>query len=412
MKPTIAVFGIPERSKGQFKILLHSGGSAGYLGSQVFYSENDESGKVSGYPLEDIEVGAQFTVSIKSYGIVDDYHTMTYIGGDISYVPLFIKENNTSKDLVSQDWDLEAWNKWNPRETYMEGIAAENRALIAKEIVKVPLHESYYYESRIDYTEKFHKLWIGLNAYANCWSCEKNDGLMILSLVKSPLRNAFNGVLSSLKDDLAADRYCGLQAATGVDMSSDIVRDEIGRSCSVLDFLHNAKSTPDVYTLDAKELDGLVFLSTRGADNIFLKTLARYHEFMASPAGMVGQFNLADAFTTPFAPSSVQRVGRLLFHHPFKNNSDGDLFSIEDFFGSDYAQVPYGGQTTRDDKPNLCKQKYEKVDPLFFRYLKLLYKFRCDYFHGSVQITEKNNELARTAYISLREICAAIFSQT
>jgi len=408
MKPKIVVFGIPKKTEGEFKVFLHSGGSGTYLGSEVFMAENDETGRVSGYPSEQIEIGTEATITIMSSGIVFDYHTITYLGGDISYVPLLKKETNTTDDDVEKDWNMDAWRTWNPSETRQEGIKSETKALVAREIVKIPIQDSYYYESRIDYTEKFHKLWIGLNAYATGWSSETADRLKILSLVNSPLSTAFANVINSIVDTESAERYRTFQQATGVNMSSDIVRNEIGRSCSVFDFLNNVKKESASYSSDTKELDGLIFLNSKGSNDVFLDIFKRYHDFMASEEGIVLPFNLADAFGERFAPSSVKRYGQLLFHNPFEDNTNGKLFNLSDFFSSNYAANPYLGQTTRNGQPSQEKQQYEVVNPLFFRYLNLLYEFRCAYFHGSLPITEQNNELARTAYTSLREIYPAI----
>jgi hypothetical protein len=408
MKPKIAVFGLPSRKIGKFVVGLRVRGSSANYGHEVFSQENDQTGSMTGHPSELIKIGEQITFVISSFGIKHHTQTTTYLGGDISYVPYFEKDTSLSEKMVAQYWEIAAWQNWNPRVTHNEGVQAENKALFERLIVKMPIQDSYYYESRIDYTEKFHKLWIGLNAYASGYSGETSDELKILALVSSPLREAFNAITGTVTDNSSANVYIALQKATGLNMSSNIVRDEIGRSCSIFDFLHNAKSLSASYAKNVSELSGLIFLGTSSASEPFYSIFSRYHQQMASDEGIVAPFNLADAFKVPFAPESVERLGRLLFHNPFKDNSKGSLFGVTDFFGPIYAGEPYVGQIDRNGGPLDAKQKYEKIDPLFFRYLRLLYDFRCAYFHGSLAATEQNNELARTAYTSMRDIFPAI----
>ena len=129
---------------------------------------------------------------------------------------------------------------------------------------------------------------------------------------------------------------------------------------------------------------------------------------MASLDGIAEDLDFADAFCYPKAPASVSRIGRLLFHTPFADNSSGSLFELKDFFGTEYAKNPYSGQMKKNGNPNVEKQMYERMHPLLFRYLNLLYDFRCAYFHGELPITEHNNQLAKYAYQSLRELYPAI----
>jgi hypothetical protein len=412
MKPKIVVFGIPERRLGTFSVSVYSSNGSNNYGDLVFSAQNDNTGRIAGFSLADIKIENEVTFVIMSTGTIHHAYTMKYQGGDISYVPLFEKERNTSDDQVAEEWNFAAWQTWIPRASHADGLAAEHKALIAKELVKEPIQASYYFESRVDYTEKFHKLWIGLNAYATHSSNENSDKLKILSLVNTPLRATFAEVIESVRNREDADRFRSLQHATGIDMSSNIVRDEIGRSCSVFDFLLNAKQLSPGYTSDSlkntRQTDGLVFLSASGPENFYFNIYRKYHEYMASEQGIVLPFDLADAFKSPTSPNSLKRYGRLLFHDPFEDNSAGSLFSVADYFGSDYANSPYAGQLKRNGQPNPELRKYEKIDPLFFRYLNLLYDFRCAYFHGSLSTNEQNNELARTAYTSLREIYPAI----
>ena len=408
MKPTIAIFGLPSSTDGEIKIWLHSGGSGNFKGEEVFNSSNDESGEIFGLPTKEIEVGSQVTITIMSSGIVCFERSFTFLGGDISCVPNFRKETNTDEKHVSRDWDIDAWRAWNPNASHAAGVEAETQAVVSRRIAKVPIQEAYYYDSQIDYSEKFHKLWIGLNAFCTGWSSETGDRLKVLSLVNSPLTPLFETIVSSSKDKESAKRYSSLEKATSLNMSSNIVRDEIGRSNPVFEFLSNAKSQLPIFSENSKEIEGITFLNTRESDNLFFDIFSRYHAHMASEEGIMTAFDLNDAFQAPYAPTSIKRYGQLLFHDPFEDNSNGTLFELKDFFGPVYAGSPYLGQTTRSGQPSPEKQLYERTNPLFFRYLNLLYEFRCAYFHGDLPVTEQNNELARSAYTSLRTIYPAI----
>ena len=402
MKPTIAIFGLPASTKGRITICVHSGGNGNLKGEEVFKSSNDESGEVFGSPTKEIEVGSQVTITIMSLGIVCYESSFTFLGGDISCVPFFQKDLHIAKKSVAKDWNMDAWTTWNPSDSHTHGVEAETQAVVSRRICKVPIQESYYHESRIDYTEKFHKLWIGLNGFCKVSSPEKYDKLRVLSLVESPLANRFDSLVSSSEDEESAKRYSKIQKAIGLDMNSNIVNDEIGRTNSVFEFFSNVKSHPSIFEKNSLEINGISFLSTHSSENLFFDIFTRYHDYMASEEGIVTTFGLNDAFQAPFAPSSIKRYGKLLFHDPFQDNSNGRLFGLINFFGQIYAEKPYIGQENRQH------QAYEKVNPLFFRYLNLLYVFRCAYFHGDLPVTEQSNELARSAYTSLREIYPAI----
>jgi hypothetical protein len=149
------------------------------------------------------------------------------------------------------------------------------------------------------------------------------------------------------------------------------------------------------------ELDGVTFLNKNQANDIFQNIFSKYHKYMASEEGIVEPFNLAEAFTPPKAPKSITRIGRLIYHNPYNLNDQGNLFTLSDFFGSEYNLNPYTGATGK-------LRDWEIVDPLFFKYLHLLYKFRCAYFHGDLPPNNLNNNLAKAAFESLYEIFPAI----
>ena len=102
------------------------------------------------------------------------------------------------------------------------------------------------------------------------------------------------------------------------------------------------------------------------------------------------------------AQNRLKRYGRLIYHNPYTSQASGSLTKIEDYFGANYENDPYMGAGHQ-------LENWERVDPLFFRYLELIYQFRCDYFHGDLPMNSVNNELARTAYLSLYEIFPAVF---
>lgn len=402
MKPRIALLGLPPASTGKLNIWVFADPVGSSFGREIYRANNDESGKILDYVFSDIEIGCTITILIMSSGICEYSHALRFNGADISHVPNFRKETDTTEHDVSTDWDSDLWRKWNASKQHEDGLAVEKQYLMSRTISIAPIWESYYSDSNIDYFEKFQKLWIGLNAYATHWSTESQDKTRILALVNSDLRQEFHRTLSRGSSQKSAEKWIKLQQATGLNMTSDIVRDEIATTCSSLDFLEQAKSAIGTFSDIAEQLQGLVFLDSEAGKEIFRNVFLKYHEFMASEMGMVQPYNLAEAFSEPRTPCSVKRFGRLIFHDPLLTSEPGNLFSFEDFFGSEYAAAPYQGQT------NEPLRVWETIDPLFFRYLHVLYKFRCAYFHGDLPPNKQNNELARTAYQSLHEIFPAI----
>lgn len=402
MKPRIAIFGLPPASTGRLNIDVFANPVGNSPGDKIYRGCNDEHGQILDYVTADIEIGSTVTIVIMSSGICYYSHALRFNGADISHVPNFRKETNVAERHASSDWNLDLWRKWNPHKEHEDGLAVEKQYLMSKRISVAPVWESYYIDSNIDYFEKFQKLWIGLNAYATQRSTESQDKKRILALVESNLRQAFHEKLSQVVSQKSAEKWELLQRATEINMTSNIVRDEIAATCRSLDFLEQAKSARGTFSDISNQLDGLVFLDNEAGNDVFRNVFSRYHKFMASEDGIVEEFNLADAFSEPRTPRSVMRYGRLIFHDPFSNSAPGDLFSLQDYFGSEYANAPYLGQT------DVQLRKWEAIDPLFFRYLHVLYIFRCAYFHGDLPLNQQNNELARTAYQSLHEIYPAI----
>jgi hypothetical protein len=282
------------------------------------------------------------------------------------------------------------------------GLELEKSYILSKKISVAPIWESYYAESKIDYLEKFHKLWIGLNSFASQFSNETGDKNKILALVNSDLQKDFNSKIGSLSNLESEQKLRRLQQATGINMTSQIVRDEINKSLSVIDFLELSKNASGLFSDIATELEGLVFLDKNGGKETFQNIFLHYHEYMASEQGILEEYNIAQAFESPYSPESVIRIGRLVYHNPFNLNTAGTLFNLEDFFGVRYAAQPYNGQAIAKIR------EWEMADPLFFKYLLVLYKFRSAYFHGELPPNSQNDELAKAAYLSLYELFPSI----
>lgn len=399
MKPRIALFGLPLNLSIRLYVIQQDGAQ----NTLIFFMENTQPDHILSYVTQDIEIGCNLKISITCSGICEYQHNLQFNGADISHVPNLRKETNTSEREVSVDWDIDYWRAWNANVQHEKGLSQEKAAILDKTIIVEPMWISYYADSKIDYFEKFHKLWLGLNAFARHSTGERHDKRRILALVENDkLRDAFHGMLSSDGGDVAAEKYRELQRASGLNMTSDIVRDEISAEVSWLNFLEAAKIAEGTFSDISKELDGLAFLTTTSEEGVFRDIFVGYHEYSSSAEGMTDPFDMRNAFCDPKAPQSINRFGRLIFHDPFKSSANGSLSSVEDFLGAEYANDPYSGQTG-----NL--KEWEEIDPLFFRYLHVLYEFRCAYFHGDLPLNKQNNELARTAYQSLRELFPAVF---
>jgi len=402
MKPRIAIFGLPPLSTGEISIWIYKNPTTRHYGEEVFHSKNDETGIIFDYSHSEIELGNEITFVMMSSGICEYSQRIVYKGTDISHVPNFQKETNTSDREVSRNWNLDAWRSWNPIESNRIGLETEKSYILSRKISVAPIWESYYAESKVDYLEKFHKLWIGLNSYASQFSNETGDKNKILALVNSNLRTEFNSKLNNLSNLPSEQKWRTLMQGIGVNMTSEIVRDEINKSNSCIDFLELAKNASGLFSDVSAQLDGLVFLDKGNGKIVFQDVFSQYHQYMASEQGIVEPFVLANAFQPTKSPESTVRIGRLVYHNPFESNLPGTLFNLESYFGLDYSNAPYVGQVQQKLKD------WEMIDPLFFKYLFVLYKFRCAYFHGDLSPNKQNDELAKSAYQSLYEIFASI----
>lgn len=399
MKPRIALFGLPLNLSIRLYVIQQDEAQ----NTLVFSLDNTQPDHILDYVTQDIEIGCDLRLSIMCSGICVYTYDFPFNGADISHVPNLQKETNTREQDVSADWNIDYWRSWNASEQHEKGLAQEKAAILDKTIIVEPMWISYYADSKIDYFEKFHKLWLGLNAFARHSTGESGDKKRILALVENQkLRDAFHGMLNSDDSEISAEKHRALQEASGLNMTSDIVRDEVSAKVSWIDFLETAKMSEWVFSDISKELDGLAFLTSTTEDGIFRDVFRAYHTYSSSEQGRVHPFNMADAFSAPKAPQSIGRFGRLIFHNPFESSASGSLFSVEDFLGTEYANGPYLGQISD-------LKAWEEIDPLFFRYLHVLYKFRCSYFHGDLPLNKQNNELARTAYQSLHELFPAVF---
>ena len=207
MKPRIALFGLPPKRTGRLDIYVFANPRGRSYGDKIFQASNDESGKILDYASADIEIGSTVTIRIMSSGICEYSFALQYNGADISHVPNFRKEMNTTEREVSKDWDINLWRRWTAGKQHEEGLAEEKQCLMSREISTAPIWESYYSDSNIDYFEKFQKLWIGLNAYATHRSTENQDKRKILALVESDLCQAFQRTLSRTSNQESAEKW-------------------------------------------------------------------------------------------------------------------------------------------------------------------------------------------------------------
>jgi len=402
MIPSLNLFGLPPFSKAAIYIKVFVNGNRNHRGRLVFEGRNNNTGEITNHLNENIAIGTDVTIVLMSSGIVEYNHRFNYAGGDISHVPFLKKENNTDNKSIKTDWNLDYWKTWNPKNEHDSGVQKEKEKIRNRVISIEPIWSSYYADSHIDYFEKFQKLWIGFNAYASHINGTFNDKKKVLALVNTNLKSAFYEQINSLHDEASTIRWEQLQTATGLNMTSNILRDEIARNCSAIDFLIAAKNNITLFSDIEQELNGFIHLRERGDNNVYDNIFRKYHSYMASADGITRNYNLVAAYLHPWSPKSIKRYGGLIFHDPFEDNSEGSLFKLDDYFAQTYASSPYIGQRDQQLK------NWEETDPLFFRYLHILYKFRCALFHGDLPPNNSNNELAKTAYLSLRVLFSAI----
>ncbi len=109
MKPKIFLFGLPKFTEDTLNINIYKeitvpSSSRIIIANNII---NNDSGMLTIQLDEDISIGENLFFSIISTEAVENNYTITFTGGDITYVPRFILEtnSNTSQTYTAQYYD-------------------------------------------------------------------------------------------------------------------------------------------------------------------------------------------------------------------------------------------------------------------------------------------------------------------
>jgi len=401
MKPTIYLFGIPTFEKTDLIITIfhkiNDGSINGNFGDLIYETRDNSKNMLIVQSDTDIKIGDIVTFSVMSSGIVPYQRKVSFKGGDISHVFNFKKETNTNKKDIESGWDYGDYQMWNPNTLYTEAIELQNQYISNNKINTEPLWKIYYESSKIDYLERFHRLWIGLNAYASYHSQHNEDGKKIFDLVNvQVIKDKFYNLIKYNRYTDISNQLLRLNESTGVDTTSNVLRLNITNSNHIIDFMEQCKLHYKTVGVTENLVNDLIFLDKKNGINIFDALYRKYHEYISSSQGIVYPCNFSEIFDDIKSPKSIHQIGRLVFRNHLKSDDDGSLFKMNDFYESNTLDNFYSGINGN--------QNFEQIDTLFFRYLFLLYKFRSAYFHGDFILNHKTNKLAKFAYLSLLEI--------
>jgi len=397
MNPKIYLFGIPTSDKFDLSIRVHHDIGDRTLGTLISSTSNNSEDTMTIQVEEDINIGDIINLSVLSSYLAPYTRELKFMGGDISHVLALEKETNGDNQIIEQSDNYEQWQQWNSTTQNDDGVRKQNQYMSSNKINTEPLWTTYYESSKIDYLERFHRLWIGLNAYSSYHSQYSKDGKKIFDLVNiQSIKDKFHSSINFNRYIDVSHQLSLIQTATGVDTSSDILRLGITNSNPIIDFMEQCKLHYKAIGVTKNLVNDFIFLDKEDGINIFNPLYKKYHEYIASSQGMAYASNFSEIFDDIKSPKSIQQIGRLVFRYHLESDDDGSLFEMSDFYDADTLSDLYSGINGN--------QAFEQIDALFFRYLFLLYKFRSAYFHGDFILNHENNELAQSAYLSLLEI--------
>ncbi len=397
MNPKIYLFGIPTSEKFDLLITVHHDIGDRTLGTLISSTSNNSEGTMIIQVEEDINIGDIINLTVMCSCLKPYQRELKFMGGDISHVLALEQETNANKTIVEKDCDYEKWQQWNPTVENDDGVRKQNQYMSSNKINTEPLWTTYYESSKIDYLERFHRLWIGLNAYSSYHSQYNQDGKKIFDLVNTQsIKDKFNTSINYNRYIDVSNQLLQLQTATGLDTTSNILRLDITNSNPIIDFLEQCKLHYKAIGVTENLVNDFIFLDKEDGINIFNTLYIKYHTYITSSQGIPHASNFSEIFDDVKSPKSIQQIGRLVFRNHLESDDDGSLFEMSDFYDANILDNLYSGINGN--------QAFEQIDTLFFRYLFLLYKFRSAYFHGDFILNHENNELAQSAYLSLLEI--------
>jgi len=282
------------------------------------------------------------------------------------------------------------------------------------------LAKKYLEVSELDFLGPFANLWMGFNS----WYRDKHpnegdqDGCLLMAgtiyPVLEPELLRLNDVDSFITQEVDSLATC---QCNGYSYSHDVSGFKFRLQCqnqgTVTEFLHTASKHPllQPYT------KGLRFFEPIGKPDPLFQSLYRtYRQWEASEEGIVQSADAA-RISSNLIQIGVQHYGHMLFHN-FATVTGPGLYNLDSVFGSGRIEllssinlperrdvVEAFGLNSLESYAFDLRRKAPNITSL---YLYVLYKFRCEYFHGNIDPTLRaNQELAKSAFFSLRELMEA-----
>jgi hypothetical protein len=282
------------------------------------------------------------------------------------------------------------------------------------------LAKKYLEVSELDFLGPFANLWMGFNS----WYRDKHpnegdqDGCLLMAGTIHPVLEPellrLNDVDSFITQEVDSLATC---QCNGYSYSHDVSGFKFRLQCqnqgTVTEFLHTASKHPllQPYT------KGLRFFEPIGKPDPLFQSLYRtYRQWEASEEGIVQSADAA-RISSNLIQIGVQHYGHMLFHN-FATVTGPGLYNLDSVFGSGRIEllssinlperrdvVEAFGLNSLESYAFDLRRKAPNITSL---YLYVLYKFRCEYFHGNIDPTLRaNQELAKSAFFSLSELMEA-----
>lgn len=282
------------------------------------------------------------------------------------------------------------------------------------------LAKKYLEVSEIDFLGPFANLWMGFNSWYQDMhpnQGDQNGCLLMAGTIRAVLESnllGLNDVDSFVTQEVDSLAVCQCNGYTySHDVSGFKFRMQCQNQSALTEFLQRASSHP----LLRPYTEGLRFFEPIGRpDSLFQYLYRTYRKWEAGSAGIVHSADSA-RIRTSLAQIGVQHYGHMLFHN-FATVSGTGLYSLDGLFGPGRIgllasiNVPKRkdvvtafGENSPESYAFDLRGKAPDITSL---YLYVLYKFRCEYFHGNIDPRVRaNQELAKSAFFSLRELMEA-----
>lgn len=282
------------------------------------------------------------------------------------------------------------------------------------------LAKRYLEVSELDFLGPFSNLWMGFNSWYQDIHPNQGDqqGCLLMASTFAPYLDAQLQDLNNV-DEFVAQQVDSLATCqcNGYTYSHDVSGFKFRLQCQnigpITEFLLCASRHPTL----KPHTEGLRFFEPIGKpDQLFQHLYRTYRTWEASSKGIVHSSD-ATRISTNLAQIGVEHYGHMLFHN-FSLSTNTGLYGQDDVFGlgrdsllstinarsrKDIFSV--FGENSLEARASSLRERAPNVTSL---YLYVLYKFRCEYFHGNIDpLVRENQNLAKAAFFSLRGLMEA-----